>query len=59
MYSEYNQYNEGENDNWNYGRINFDEIKVDSEQEKNIITKYNLLEINFNTEFEEQVPFYY
>ena len=59
MYSEYNQYNEGENDNWNYGRINLDEIKVDSEQEKNIITKYNLLENNFNTEFEEQVPFYY
>ena len=59
MYSEYNQYNEGENDNWNYGRINLDEIKVDSEQEKNIITKYNLLENNFNAEFEEQVPFYY
>ena len=57
--SEYNQYNEGEEENWNYGRINLDEIKVDSEQEKNIITKYNLIENNFNNEFEEQVPFYY
>ena len=42
MYSEYNPYNEGENDNWNYGRINLVEIKVYSKQEKNIITKYNL-----------------
>ena len=53
------KFNIGTNENISYGKIDLNEMKIDTEQEKNIISKYNLIENNFNTEFEEQVPFYY
>ena len=53
------QYNIGTNENINYGKIDLNEMKVDFEEDKNIISKYNLIENNFNTDFEEQMPFYY
>jgi hypothetical protein len=55
----YKQFNIGDNEIMNYGKIDLDEIEVDPEQEKNIITKYNLIENNLGTDFQEQVPFYY
>ena len=57
--SRYKQFNIGDNEIMNYGKIDLDEIEVDPEQEKNIITKYNLIENNLGTDFQEQVPFYY
>ena len=42
-----------------YVKIDLYEIQIDPEHEKNIITKYNLIENNFSSEFKEQVPFYY
>ena len=53
------QFNIGTNENINYGKIDLNEIKDDYEGEKNIISKYHLIENNFNTDFEEQIPFYY
>ena len=35
----------------NYCKIDLNEIEVDPEQEKNIITKYNLIENNLGTNF--------
>ena len=42
-----------------YGNVELNEIKFDSKDEQNIIEKYNLIENNFNNEFQEQTPFYY
>lgn len=42
-----------------YGNVELNEIKFDSRDEQNIIEKYNLIENNFNNEFQEQTPFYY
>ena len=42
-----------------YGNIELNEMKFDSKDEQNIIEKYNLIENNFNNEFQEQTPFYY
>jgi len=53
------QFNIGNDEIMNYGKIDLNEIQIDPEQEKNIITKYNLIENNFSSEFQEQVPFYY
>ena len=52
-------FNIGNDEIMNYGKIDLNEIQIDPEQEKNIITKYNLIENNFSSEFQEQVPFYY
>ena len=56
---ESNQFNIGDNEIMNYGKIDLNEYNIEPEKEKNIIAKYNLLENNFNTEFQEQAPFYY
>ena len=56
---ESNQFNIGENEIMNYGKIDLNEYNIEPEKEKNIIAKYNLLENNFNTECQEQAPFYY
>ena len=53
------QFNIGNDEIMNYGKIDLNEIQIDPEQEKNIITKYNLIENNFSSEFQEQVTFYY
>ena len=53
------QFNIGDNEIMNYGKIDLNEYNLEPEKEKNIIAKYNLIENNFNTEFQEQVPFYY
>ena len=42
-----------------YGNVELNEMKFDSKDEQNIIEKYNLIENNFNNEFQEQTPFYY
>ena len=42
-----------------YGNVELNEMKFDSRDEQNIIEKYNLIENNFNNEFQEQTPFYY
>ena len=42
-----------------YGNVELNEMKFDSRDEHNIIEKYNLIENNFNNEFQEQTPFYY
>ncbi len=57
--NDYRQYNIGNDEIMNYGKINLDEIQSDPEQEKDIISKYNLIENNLSTDFQEQVPFYY
>jgi hypothetical protein len=57
--NDYRQYNLGNDEIMNYGKINLDEIQSDPEQEKDIIKKYNLIENNFSNDFQEQVPFYY
>ena len=57
--NDYKQFNLGNNEIMNYGKINLDEIQSDQEQEKDFIKKYNLIENNFNTDFQEQMPFYY
>ena len=46
-------------DDITYGNVELNEMKFDSKDEQNIIEKYNLIENNFNNEFQEQTPFYY
>ena len=50
---------ENTEENITYGNVELNEMKFDSKDEQNIIEKYNLIENNFNNEFQEQTPFYY
>ena len=42
-----------------YGKIDLDEIEIDPEKEKDIIKKFDLIDCNYESDFEEQIPFYY
>ena len=57
--TDYRNYNLGNDEIMNYGKINLEEIQSNPEDEKDIISKYNLIENNFGTDFQEQIPFYY
>ena len=57
--TDYRNYNLGNDEIMNYGKINLEEIQSTPEDEKDIISKYNLIENNFGTDFQEQIPFYY
>ena len=52
----YDKYDKGEG--LSYGRINLEEMDINTEDTDNIISKYNLIENNFDTGFHEQEPFY-
>jgi len=57
--TDYRNFNLGNDEIMNYGKINLEEIQSNPEDEKDIISKYNLIENNFSTDFQEQIPFYY
>ena len=55
----FNQFNIGNNEIMSYGKIDLDEIEIDPEKEKDIIKKFDLIDCNYESDFEEQIPFYY